>query len=998
MPARLMEELVRRTLIEATEAESVLTRMENESVSIDTVLLEQSLVCEKDLLQALGVAYGFATAGSKESVESVDDAVFRMFPEQLAVKYGWAPLGFEASGKILQVLCTAPPNLKTLRSVGELLELKLKPVLTTEIRVAQRQALLYNRPLSERMMNLLREGNGVGNEAIRGPEAQNGETRSSILEKQPISFTEATRQLSEAVERDRIIDIALYYVHRTFSYAALIISKKGKLKGWKAVGRQAEDIENLSIDLSTKSSFGTAFHSQAQVLGPVNDHDRNHLSILGRHHTRTLLLIPLRLGGKVFALLYVDNDSSSISPHHAAELMVFSQHVQKAMERVVLNRKDQTAGTEVLPIPVLAENSGVPESTEAHDEKERGTEPTITVRESTEPSHSPNRNDIDEDTEEIPPEALASVFENKAKESAMFDNTSGLGDTIPSPPNRATKKPEKLAPEMPAVSAKQPLVLPPFPSTILPGTLPSPARTAENAKNEETESAIENPSHKQPGFDTPQIEEASGQSLEALDSNEEFVTSFRREHSEKPTGEDFELPPIESASDQVPAAFEGHQDPTESARLQVPAALLDPKRDSLWDEISQLPSLAPPAAPFEEALLAEPKEFQSVIRGKTGDQEKYGAERPTMLAEPEASGHISEKTSPREASRPTMEAPLLTSKKRVETKREGEPKAHRSNAKSGNEEAQQEHDKEHVLLRDESRPSNPSTHEFFRFEPTQEQIDDWIEKINSEKASDRHEALQDDLARYPGVLPGLMKRFPGVVDVDTRSQGTTMPPFAKCGALLGVISEMSLEAHPFVEPFLNSTQREQRFFASYFYGHCHIVSIIPQLLRRLHDGDQIIAAAAEASLIRYKNEAEFSIVVEHLHQRLASQSLDARKRAIACLAKYKDTSVIPKLIQVLERKEKNVMSAALLALESLTRQSWGLNAKKWYSWWEKNHQRTRTAWLVDALESKNKIVREKALKELIRVSGDDFGYVATASRWGRGRSVTRWKAWLKQHT
>ena len=77
MPTRLMEELVRRTLIEATEAESVLTRMENESVSVDTVLLEESLVCEKDLLQALGVTYGFATAGSKESVESVDDAVFR---------------------------------------------------------------------------------------------------------------------------------------------------------------------------------------------------------------------------------------------------------------------------------------------------------------------------------------------------------------------------------------------------------------------------------------------------------------------------------------------------------------------------------------------------------------------------------------------------------------------------------------------------------------------------------------------------------------------------------------------------------------------------------------------------------------------------------------------------------------------------------------------------------------------------------------------------------
>ena len=89
----------------------------------------------------------------------------------------------------------------------------------------------------------------------------------------------------------------------------------------------------------------------------------------------------------------------------------------------------------------------------------------------------------------------------------------------------------------------------------------------------------------------------------------------------------------------------------------------------------------------------------------------------------------------------------------------------------------------------------------------------------------------------------------------------------------------------------------------------------------------VIAAAAETSLLRYKNEPEFSQVIEHLHQRLTSQSLDARKRAISCLAKYKDTSVIPKLIQVLERKEKNIMPAALLGLESLTRQSWGLNAK-----------------------------------------------------------------------
>ena len=41
MPARLMEELVPH-FDRGDEVESVLTRMENESVSIDTVLLERS--------------------------------------------------------------------------------------------------------------------------------------------------------------------------------------------------------------------------------------------------------------------------------------------------------------------------------------------------------------------------------------------------------------------------------------------------------------------------------------------------------------------------------------------------------------------------------------------------------------------------------------------------------------------------------------------------------------------------------------------------------------------------------------------------------------------------------------------------------------------------------------------------------------------------------------------------------------------------------------------
>lgn len=955
MPTRLMQELVRRTLVRPTEAESLLARIEKESVSLDTILLEDSLVCEKDILSALGVTYGFATAGSKESVESVDDAVFRKFPEQLAVKHGWAPLRFENDGDILKILCTAPPDLKNLRSVGALLELKLKPVLTTEIRVAQRQALLYNRPLPTRLLKLLQEGNGVGNEAIRGPDEQNTEARSSILEKQPISFTEATRQLSEAVERDRIIDIALYYVHRTFSYAALIISKKGSLVGWKAVGRQAEAIEKLSIDTSIRSSFATAFNSQAQVLGPVSQGDKNYLKILGRDHTRTLLLIPLRLGGKVFALLYVDNDSSSISPHHAAELMVFSQHVQKAMERVVLQRKDQLLGTGDLPIPALAEPSKVPEQTASIDPSKAPEQATAI-----EPSKVP------EQTASIEP---SEASEQKASIVPTFD---------PEPAaSTSTNAPNEPKEEHPSIRTSKPsIVLPPFPATILPGTLPSPPRVTQEPEDELLDS------------DFPHIEEAVPEDMTPVEPEKEPT---------QPLGYDFTDASPESTQDQVPIVFKGHKEPTESSRLRVPAALVDPIEDSLLEEISQLPSFSPPQAPFAEALLAEPKAFSSVIKSDTENHVDHTAERPTMLESLDQTHSPAENHPARDVSRPTLEVPVEETPQRTVSSDHEPTNSEEPETPPTEEEITQSQsvDSKELAKQDEDTPKNQSD-DVFVFEPTRLQIHDWIEKLHSVNDDERQAATQDDLARFPGVLPELMKRFPGVVDVDTRLRGTTLPPFAKCGSLLKVISEMSLEAHPFVEPFLKSTQREERFFACYFYGQCHIISIIPQLLLRLHDGDQVISAAAEASLLRYKNEPEFAHVIEHLHQRLNSQSLDSRKRAISYLAKYKDTSVIPKLIQILEKKEKNLMPAAVLGLESLTRQSWGLNAKKWNSWWQKNQRRPRFAWLVDALESKDENVREKALKELVRITGDGFGYVPSASRWGRGRALSRWKGWLKK--
>ena len=202
----------------------------------------------------------------------------------------------------------------------------------------------------------------------------------------------------------------------------------------------------------------------------------------------------------------------------------------------------------------------------------------------------------------------------------------GLGDTIPSPPSRQAQRPSDSFSVDSVPSTKPSLVLPPFPSTMLPGTIPSPRRFAD-AISHQAPDANDNTTQEESNSDIPEIEETLAVTPDPLDSAKKLLFSAEPDQPAASVGDKFVQAAAESTQDQVPLAFKGHQEATESARLRVPAALLDPKKDSLLDEISQLPSMAPPETPFAESLLAEPKAFESVISGKAEDREKHGARR-----------------------------------------------------------------------------------------------------------------------------------------------------------------------------------------------------------------------------------------------------------------------------------------------------------------------------------------------------------------------------------
>ena len=55
-------------------------------------------------------------------------------------------------------------------------------------------------------------------------------------------------RLLEAQTRDEVIDAALFYVHRRFSYVALLVVRNQKLVGWNALGPSHEKILEVEID------------------------------------------------------------------------------------------------------------------------------------------------------------------------------------------------------------------------------------------------------------------------------------------------------------------------------------------------------------------------------------------------------------------------------------------------------------------------------------------------------------------------------------------------------------------------------------------------------------------------------------------------------------------------------------------------------------------------------------------------------------------------------
>lgn len=260
----------------------------------------------------------------------------------------------------------------------------------------------------------------------------------------------------------------------------------------------------------------------------------------------------------------------------------------------------------------------------------------------------------------------------------------------------------------------------------------------------------------------------------------------------------------------------------------------------------------------------------------------------------------------------------------------------------------------------------------------------------------RRATAADALAsRGPEVLPHLAEHFPGRTQLDPFTTDAELPPFAKCGALLSVLERLGRDAHPYVVPYLDAASPHHRFFAIYFYAAVFVPEAIPRLTQRLHDEEPRNCMLAARTLFSYREHPDFEGVMQHLHGRLTGGSIVARRHACYLLGLFRDVTAIPLLIEALEKKDKAMAEVLDDALAEITKQRFGGSPKKWRAWWTKNRGRSRLAWLVDGLASKDEELRRSAAEELRAVTGLDMGFDETAPKRQREEARQRWVQWWR---
>jgi hypothetical protein len=278
--------------------------------------------------------------------------------------------------------------------------------------------------------------------------------------------------------------------------------------------------------------------------------------------------------------------------------------------------------------------------------------------------------------------------------------------------------------------------------------------------------------------------------------------------------------------------------------------------------------------------------------------------------------------------------------------------------------------------------------------PTPKAIDELLDTIEQNPEGATSEAITECVNRANETIGAVMQRFPGLLRIDRFNVVGRPLRAAQYGGLLELVIHLGSIASELLIEKMGAPQRDVRFYATVCCAELRPRNAIYALAERLFDQDFGVRASAIEALAGYPI-ADLSHALVRARRAVHSNDPEVVSAATAAIIELRDVDAIPDLIGVIERTDRGG-DLAKKALVMLTAQDFGPSEKKWRKWFENVRKQHRIEWLIDGLTHKEDGVRELAINDLRRLTGEYFGYHYDLPRRDRDAAAERWRAWWRE--
>lgn len=270
-----------------------------------------------------------------------------------------------------------------------------------------------------------------------------------------------------------------------------------------------------------------------------------------------------------------------------------------------------------------------------------------------------------------------------------------------------------------------------------------------------------------------------------------------------------------------------------------------------------------------------------------------------------------------------------------------------------------------------------------------------LKRLTGPDAAQRARAMAE-LARTPHASAiALAREFPGPT-AWSRMPIQELPEADELGPIPGALSRLGRQGAQALAPLLDADDSDTRYLALLTAGNLPFPELVDGILRGLFDYEPDISSAARAAAACFKKVTRFDASMKDLRQELTARDSLRRALAARALGLLHDREAIDGLIGMTGSDDQMCAQAAADALREITRASFGTQPRLWQMWWAENRGRRRAEWLVAALRHPELDIRQAAIEELARALNDSLGYEADASNDEREMAVRRWEQLLSQ--